>query len=57
MSIGQGMDNAFNMFLAMQRNRAARDELEYRRQQDALARSDRLADAQALAQYREDVLA
>lgn len=57
MAIGQGIDNAFNMFLAMQRNRTARDELEYRRQQDALARSDRLAEVNALAQYRADVLA
>lgn len=50
MSIGQGMDNAFNMFLAMQRNRNARDQFEYRQQQDALNRAD-------LAQYRADLLA
>lgn len=57
MSIGQGMDNAFNMFLAMQRNRAARDELEYRRQQDALARSDRLDRMRLDEAYRRDALA
>lgn len=57
MSIGQGVDSAFNMFQAMQRNRMARDELEYQRRQDALARADRLAEVNALAQYRADVLA
>jgi len=39
MSIGQGMDNAFNIFLAMQRNRNARAdaerEFEYKKQYDA----------------------
>ena len=57
MSIGQGVDSAFNMFQAMQRNRMARDELEYQRRQDALARADRLAEVNALAQYRADTLA
>lgn len=57
MSIGQGVDSAFNMFQAMQRNRMARDELEYQRRQDTLARADRLAEVKALAQYREDALA
>lgn len=57
MSIGQGVDSAFNMFQAMQRNRMARDELEYQRRQDALARADRLAEVNALAQYRAETLA
>lgn len=35
----------------------ARDELEYQRRQDALARADRLAEVNALAQYRAETLA
>lgn len=48
--IGEGMTSAFGMFMDMQRNRTARDGLEYQREQDALNRAD-------LTQYRADVLA
>jgi hypothetical protein len=57
MSIAEGATSAISMFQAMQRNRMARDELEYQRQQDALARSDRLAGMRLDEAYRRDVLA
>jgi len=57
MSIAEGATSAISMFQAMQRNRMARDELAYQRQQDALARSDRLAGMRLDEAYRRDVLA
>ncbi|MEL0013984.1 MAG: hypothetical protein VW715_02165 [Rhodospirillales bacterium] len=57
MSIAEGATSAISMFQAMQRNRMARDELEYQRQQDALARADRLAGRRLDEAYRRDVLA
>jgi hypothetical protein len=56
MSIAEGATSAISMFQAMQRNRMARDELEYQRQQDAINRADRLAESRALAEYRRDTL-
>lgn len=55
--IGEGMTSAFGMFMDMQRNRTARDQMEYQRQQDAVARSDRLAGMRLDEAYRRDVLA
>lgn len=55
--IGEGMTSAFNMFMGMQRNRAARDELEYQREQDAINRADRLAGMRLDEAYRRDALA
>lgn len=57
MSLDRGINNAFYMFQTMQRNRRARDELEYQREKDALDRADRLAGRRLDEAYRRDTLA